>query len=53
MKNGVRLGWLIDPFKEQVYIYRGTAGPQTLAGFDGRQLTVRTCCQVLNCRWKN
>jgi len=38
MKNGVRLGWLIDPFKEQVYIYRGTAGPQTLAGFDGRQL---------------
>lgn len=38
MKNGVRLGWLIDPFKEQVYIYRGTAGPEILEGFDGRKL---------------
>lgn len=38
MKNGVRLGWLIDPFKEQVYIYRGTAGPEIREGFDDRKL---------------
>lgn len=38
MKNGVRLGWLIDPFEEKVLIYRGSNSPETVAGFDGRYL---------------
>ena len=29
--NGVRLGWLIDPFQRQVYIYRQTREMETLA----------------------
>ncbi len=38
--NGVRLGWLIDPYKRQVYIYRQNramefvAGPSSLSGED-------------------
>ncbi len=38
--NGVRLGWLIDPYKRQVYIYRQnremetSAEPSTLSGED-------------------
>lgn len=39
MKNGVRLGWLIDPFAEKVYIYRGTLAPEIVEGFDGRMLS--------------
>lgn len=38
MKNGVRLGWLIDPFDEKVFIYRGSNAPETVEGFDGRVL---------------
>ena len=29
--NGVRLGWLIDPYERQVYIYRQNREPETLA----------------------
>ena len=38
--NGVRLGWLIDPYKRQVYIYRQNramefvAEPSSLSGED-------------------
>ena len=38
MDNGVRLGWLIDPFQERVHVYRPGAevevleGPETLSG---------------------
>ena len=38
MDNGVRLGWLIDPFQKRVHIYRPGApvevleGPETLSG---------------------
>lgn len=40
MENGVRLGWLIDPSKKQVYVYRQNSdveildNPQTLSGED-------------------
>lgn len=39
MKNGVRLGWLIDPFEEKAYIYRNAGAPEMLAGFGGRLLS--------------
>lgn len=39
MKNGVRLGWLIDPFEEKTYVYRGArTAPEVVSGFDGRVL---------------
>ena len=28
--NGARLGWLIDPFDEQVWVYRPTTDPKSL-----------------------
>ena len=40
IENGVRLGWLIDPFKKRVHIYRGDKtievldNPQTVSGED-------------------
>jgi Uma2 family endonuclease len=30
LANGLRLGWLIDPFARQVYVYRRDAEPQLL-----------------------
>ncbi len=39
MKNGVRLGWLIDPYNEKAYIYRaGQKDPEVVAGFDKKTL---------------
>lgn len=34
LANGARLGWLIDPVDEAVWIYRPGAQPEALAGFD-------------------
>lgn len=40
IENGVRLGWLIDPYKKQVHIYRKNGGieilenPKTVSGED-------------------
>jgi Uma2 family endonuclease len=40
IKNGVRLGWLIDPYKKQVHIYRKNGeieileNPETVSGED-------------------
>ena len=40
IENGVRLGWLIDPYKKRVHVYRGdkTVGvlenPNTVSGED-------------------
>jgi Uma2 family endonuclease len=40
IENGVRLGWLIDPYKKQVHIYRKTGeieileNPKTVSGED-------------------
>jgi Uma2 family endonuclease len=40
VENGVRLGWLVDPSKKQVYIYRPNTevqileNPSTLSGED-------------------
>jgi Uma2 family endonuclease len=40
IENGVRLGWLIDPFKKRVHVYRGDKtieildNPQTISGED-------------------
>ncbi len=40
MANGVRLGWLIDPYEERAYIYRtGQAEPEIVAGFAGKNLS--------------
>lgn len=40
MKNGVRLAWLIDPYKERVYIYReNETKPEEIKGFDNRILS--------------
>jgi Uma2 family endonuclease len=39
MRNGVRLGWLIDPFEERVYLYRqGRPDSEIVSGFDNRRL---------------
>lgn len=38
MKNGVRLGWLIDPYTEKAWIYREGQAPEEVAGFEGRIL---------------
>jgi Uma2 family endonuclease len=39
MKNGVRLGWLIDPYNEKAYVYRqGEKDPEIIAGFDKKSL---------------
>ncbi|MEK7257359.1 MAG: Uma2 family endonuclease [Bacteroidota bacterium] len=38
--NGVRLGWLIDPAKEQTWIYRtGEAEPELVKGFTKKKLS--------------
>ncbi len=34
MRNGVLLAWLIDPFSEQVFLYRADGSREVLAGFD-------------------
>jgi len=40
MANGVRLGWLIDPYEERAYIYRaGQAEPEIVSGFEGKNLS--------------
>ncbi len=39
MKNGVQLGWLIDPYKEQVYIYRQGQDVEVMSGFEGNRLS--------------
>ena len=40
MKNGVRLGWLIDPYDEKAYIYRqGEKEPEIVKGFDNKSLS--------------
>ena len=35
MANGVRLGWLIDPYQEKVWIYRIGSKPEMIEGFEG------------------
>lgn len=32
--NGVKLGWLIDPYREKAYIYRADGTVETVVGFD-------------------
>lgn len=39
MANGVRLAWLIDPYVEQVLIYRQGQSVETLNGFMGKKLS--------------
>ncbi len=39
IKNGVRLAWLIDPYKERAYIYRPNQAPKEIKGFDGKFLS--------------
>ena len=39
LKNGVRLGWLIDPYKERVFIYRANQAVEEIKGFDGNILS--------------
>ena len=39
MANGVRLGWLIDPYSEKVWIYRNQDAPEELKGFKNRILS--------------
>ena len=34
MENGCRLGWLIDPEREEVHIYRQNGQRETIRGFD-------------------
>ena len=39
IKNGVRLAWLIDPYKQKAYIYRtGRDKPEEIRGFDNQFL---------------
>lgn len=39
MANGVRLGWVIDPYQEKAYIYRENKTTEEVVGFDGKILT--------------
>lgn len=39
MANGVRMGWLIDPYEEKAYIYRQDADPEIIEGFAGKKLS--------------
>lgn len=39
IKNGVRLAWLIDPYKEKSYIYRAGKEVEEVKGFDGKVLS--------------
>ena len=39
MANGVRLGWLIDPYEETVNIYRSGKFVEVVNGFQGRVLS--------------
>lgn len=39
MANGVRLAWLIDPYKETVRIYRANQEVEVLKGFKGKVLS--------------
>lgn len=34
LENGVRLGWLIDPYKQQTTVYYSGSAPEVLEGFD-------------------
>ena len=34
MANGVQLGWLIDPYREEAYIYRNDGTVEIIEGFD-------------------
>lgn len=38
IKNGVRLGWLIDPYEEKAYIYRAGGEVEIVSGFEGKKL---------------
>ncbi|MEM6700098.1 MAG: Uma2 family endonuclease [Bacteroidota bacterium] len=39
MANGVRLGWLIDPYGEKVWIYREEQETEIVEGFEGKVLS--------------
>jgi len=39
MANGVRLGWLIDPYSEKVWIYRTGQATEVIKGFKGKILS--------------
>ena len=39
MKNGVKLAWLIDPYKEKAYIYRAGEKVETIEGFSNNILS--------------
>ena len=39
MANGVRLAWLIDPYKETVWIYRADQEIEIVKGFEGKTLS--------------
>ncbi len=39
MANGVKLGWLIDPYSEKVWIYRNEEAPELIKGFKGKILS--------------
>jgi Uma2 family endonuclease len=34
--NGVRLGWLIDPFEEKAYVYRADGSMEAISGFHNK-----------------
>jgi len=34
MANGCQLGWLIDPVEEQAFVYRLSASPTRVVGFE-------------------
>lgn len=39
MANGVRLGWVIDPYEEKAYIFRENGEQEEIEGFQGKSLT--------------
>ncbi|MEM8526815.1 MAG: Uma2 family endonuclease [Bacteroidota bacterium] len=38
IENGVRLGWLIDPYEEKAYVYRENGSIEVVENFDGSLL---------------
>ena len=47
MKNGARLGWLIDPYNEKVIIYREDGSEEIIEGFAGKKLKGENIMQGL------
>jgi Uma2 family endonuclease len=56
MANGCRLGWLIDPLKKKVYIYRADGSRETIHSFEetlsGEDVWVGFKLRIADLKWE-